>query len=72
MAPNLVFLGVQILPCRHFHKVKISGRLWPNARVYLAEWHPENMATLRIITTNKLTTDSKLESTRTHEGDEVQ
>jgi hypothetical protein len=37
---------VQILLCRHFYKVKISGRFWPNAQVHLAEWRPENLATL--------------------------
>jgi hypothetical protein len=31
---------------RHFRKRKLIGRFWPNARVYLAKWRPENLATL--------------------------
>jgi hypothetical protein len=41
-----MFLGVQVLLCKHFHKVKLNGRFWPNARVHLAEWRPQNLATL--------------------------
>jgi hypothetical protein len=41
-----VFLGVQILLCRHFNKVKKNGRFWPNAQVHLAECRPQNLATL--------------------------
>jgi hypothetical protein len=26
--------------------VKLSGRFWPNAQAHLAEWRPENLATL--------------------------
>jgi hypothetical protein len=41
-----VFLGVQILFYRPFNLVKLSGQFWPNARLHLAEWRHQNLATL--------------------------
>jgi hypothetical protein len=44
-----MFLGVQILLRRQFYEVKLSGRFWPNAKVYSAECLPQNLATLKVI-----------------------
>jgi hypothetical protein len=41
-----MFFEVQFFFCRHFYLVKLSGRFWPNVQVHLAEWRPENLATL--------------------------
>jgi hypothetical protein len=51
---------VQILLSRHFCSVKISGRFRPNDRVYLAEWRPENLATLLNIFSHFVSGHSKV------------